>query len=631
MLRRSTRLSARAQALVADRVSLALLGVFVFVAAFYLWRATYAEPLALHGGQESQYNQLADAFLHFHLWLVHVPEAALGPGNPYNPAERSAFLSGFPDYSLYGHYLYIEWGPVPVLVWLVPLHLLGFEPSASVINTPFAVVGLAFALATLRVILRQIGNVRMWMCVLAAFTLALASTVPFILRFPLVYHEEIAAAYGFAMPAIWLTVTAICERRASLRRLGLLSLCIGLATGSRPTLAFLALLLVPVYVSLRTTQSRRRLIVALAAPFGVCMALLLAYNQARFGNPIEYGAHYQINGASTYNAHFGELGYLAPGFWAYLFAPPRLNAVFPFLLTVYPQLSYPFGLPAHYAPLSEETGGLLPMMPISLFLLALPWIWRRRPTLLGGLAPLLLVIACVGVACMTFVSYEIYITTERYETDYLTLFLLGALAAWLALGSTLQGRGRRLVRLGGALLAVWSCVAGLAISSLEIDRHLGTWRTLVSLTSPVSTALAIGAGHPVLAAVHAPNAQSKIPSYATIATEVTGFALGANGEAVITIVSPDARQSALLAQTVAGPALTGAALEVRIEGPGHVSSVVNLAAARQQARIPIHLNRGVNQFVLMPAAATEPQVNPTVPEPESQLLMAFSSLAVEGG
>jgi hypothetical protein len=631
MLRRSTRLSARAQALAADRVSLSLLAVFLLGAAFYLWRATYAEPIALHGGGESQYNQLADAFLHFRLWLVHVPQAALGPGNPYNPAERSAFLSGFPDYSLHGHYLYIEWGPVPVLVWLVPLHLLGFEPSASVISTPFAVVGLGFALATLRVILRQIGNVSLWMCILAGVTLALASTVPFILRFPLVYHEEIAAAYGFAMPAVWLTFTAICERRASLRRLGLLSLCIGLATGSRPTLAFLSLLLIPVYLSLRTTRPRRDLIAALLAPFGVCMALLLAYNQARFGSPLEYGATYQINGPSTYNAHFGEIGYLAPGFWSYLFAPPRLSVIFPFLLTVYPQISYPFALPAHYAPLSEETGGLLPMAPILLFLAALPWVWRRRPALLGGLAPLLLVIACVGIACMTFVSYEIYITTERYETDFLTLFLLGALAAWLALGSTVKGRGRRLVRIGGALLAVWSCAAGLAISFLEIDRHLGTWRTLVSLTSPVSTAIANGAGHPVLAAVHGPNAQSKIPSYATIGTEVTGFALGANGEAVITVVSPDARQSALLANTVAGPALQGATLQLRVEGPGNVSRVVSLAAAGGQARISIHLNRGVNQFVLEPGAATEPQVNPAVPEPESQLLMAFSNLAVAGG
>jgi hypothetical protein len=631
MLRRSTRLSARVQALAADRVSLALLAVFLFVAAFYLWRATYAEPLALHGGGESQYNQLADAFLHFHLWLVHVPEAALGPGNPYNPAERSAFLSGFPDYSLYGHYLYIEWGPVPVLVWLVPLHLLGFEPSASAISMPFAVVGLGFALATLRVILRQIGNVSLWMCVLAALTLAFASTVPFIVRFPLVYHEEIAAAYGFAMPAVWLTVTAICERRASLKRLVLLSLCIGLATGSRPTLAFLALLLVPVYMCLRTTHPRRGLALALAAPFGVCLALLLAYNQARFGSPLEYGANYQINGPSTYNAHFGELGYLAPGFWSYLLAPPRLSVIFPFLLIVYPQISYPFGLPAHYAPLSEETGGLLPMVPVLLFVLALPWIWRRRPALLGGLAPVLLVMACVGVACMTFVSYEIYITTERYETDYLTLFLFGALAVWLALGSTLEGRGRRLVRLGGALLAVWSCAAGLAISFLEIDRHLGTWRTLVNLSSPVSTAIANVAGHPVLAEVHGPDIQRKISNYANLGTDVTSFALSVNGEAEITIVSPDARQSALLADTAAGPALSGAALQVRLDGPGPARRTLELAAGSRRARIPIHLDRGVNQFVLVPAAASEPQVDPTVPEPESQLLMAFSNLAVAGG
>ncbi len=625
------RLSARVRSVASDPVSRALVAVFLLAAAFYLWRAIAAAPLSLHGGGEGQYNQLADAFLHFHLWIVHVPSEALGPGNPYDPAQRSAFLWRYPDYSLYGHYLYITWGAVPVLVLLVPLHLLGFEPSGSVISTPFAIVGIGFALATLRVILRQIGAVRMWMCVLAGLTLAFASTMPFIVRFPLVYHEEIASAYCFAMVTVWLAVTAVVNRRASLKRLMLLSLSVGLATGSRPTLALLALLLIPVYAALRTTRPRLGLVAALTAPLGVCMVLLLAYNQARFGSPLEYGARFQITGPSTFNAHFGELGYLSPSFWAYLLAPPRLVALFPFILITYPQTSYPLSLPAHYAPLSEETGGLFMMAPIAIFLVALPWIWRRRPALLGSLSPFFVALVCAGVACMTFVSYEIYESSERYETDYMTLLLFAALAVWLALSGKDNPRGRRLIRIGGGLLAVWSCMVGVAISLPEVQRHPGTWRVLVDLGAPLSTAIASVAGHPVLAEVYAAKVEGAPASYSSLGTEVTGFSLTVGNEAEITVVSPDRRESALEANTFEGPGLGGAPPEARIDGPGKTTHTYRLPIGGKRARLPVRLDRGVNRFVVKYVGSTATQVNQLELEPESQVAMTFSNLAIAGG
>jgi hypothetical protein len=610
--------------------------VFLLGALFYLWRATYAEPLALHGGQNSPYNQLADAFLHLHLWVVHVPAEALGPGNPYNPAQRSAFLYAYPDYALHGHYLYITWGPAPVVVLLVPLHLLGFEPSASVISTPFAIVGLGFALATLRVILRQIGRVELWMCILAALTVTCASVMPYIMRFPLVYHEEIAGGYCFAMAGIWFGVSAVADRRASIKRLALMSLCIGLATATRPTLGLMALLLVVVYLSLRSTRPRRGLLVAVAAPFGMCCLLLAAYNQARFGDPLQYGAIYQINGISTYTAHFGELNFVAPGLWAYLIAPPRLSVLFPFLLINHPQVSYPLSLPANYLPNSEETGGLLTMAPIAIFLAALPWMWRRRPTLLGPLSPLLLVMASAGMACTIFLSFEIYTTTERYEADYMTLLLFGALAAWLALSSVTRGHGRRLVRMGGGLLAVWSCVTGVAITCQELGKHPSTWRTLVNLGSPLSTAIAAVAGHPVLAELDATNVRGNVPSYSNIGTEQNGFWLSAGEQATLVIVSPDTREAALVGNVSAGPALrAGAQLEARIRGPGHRSSIYRLPAGGAEARIPVHLNSGVNQLVISPVATALNQTSPEVPESkttesESQEMMAVANLHIAG-
>jgi hypothetical protein len=615
-----------------DKSSIALAAVFGLGAVFYLWRANYAEPLALHGGQNNPYNELADAFLHLHLWVVNVPAQALGPGNPYNPAQRSAFLLAYSDYALYGHHLYITWGAAPVLVWLIPLHLLGFEPSAGVVSLPFAIIGLGFALATLGVIVRQIGDVGVSTCVLAGLTLFCASVIPYVLRFPLVYHEEIAGGYCFAMIGIWCGVSAVANRRASLVRLALMSLFIGLATATRPTLGLTALLLAVVYASLRATRPRRGLVVALAAPFGACMLLLGAYNYARFENPLQYGAIYQINGVSTYTAHFGEFGFLAPGLWAYLFAPPRLSALFPFLEIMYPQTSYPLGLPAHYATLSEETGGLVTMAPIALFLLALPWLRRRRPTVLGPLTPLLLAMVGAGVACMAFLAFEIYTTTERYEADYMTLLLFAALAAWLALATVTRGRARRLIRVGGGLLAVCSCVTGMAITYQEIEKHPGPWRTLVDLGTPVSTAIAAVAGHPVLAEIYTPNLQRIPPNYSNLGTEATGFWLTAGDQAVITIVAPASEAGTLVADTSAGPALpAGAAAEVLVAGPGQARRSLALPRGGEAARIPLHLNRGVNEIVLSPVTGAPRPPGTSEPEPESRALVTFTRIHLAGG
>ena len=348
--------------------------------------------------------------------------SVLGP-EPLNPAAKPAILGTYGDDSLYGGKLYIEWGPAPVLVLLVPLHfLLGYEPSNSAVMVPFAIFGLGFALAALRVCLRMVGDAPRWMCVLAGVTLACASVVPNLLRASLVYHQAIVAGYCFVMAGLWLAVSAISDGRASPTRLALMSLCFGLAAGSRPTLGLASLILIPVFVSLKSTRRHRGLLIALATPVGVCFLLLAAYNYARYGSVLENGVSYQVG--APLHQYLGELGYVPIGLWAYLVTPPRLSALFPFISLVGAQVSYPLRLPAHYLSNMPATGGLLSTAPVAVFVVALPWIWRRRPALLGSLGPLLLTAVGVGAGILIFLSYEIYSAEERYEADYTSLFVL---------------------------------------------------------------------------------------------------------------------------------------------------------------------------------------------------------------
>jgi hypothetical protein len=591
----------------------ALCIVFVLAAALYLWIAGSTFPLALDGADADQYNRLANAFLHLHLSIGDAPDGLARLQDPYDPIQNAQFRgAGLHDIAFYHGRLYETWGPTPALVGLLPLHLFGLAPSSSLVAALFAIGGLGFSLAALRVIVRQIGGAPTWMVVLAALALACATAVPFVLRRPAVYEEAITGGFFFAAAAIWLAVTAIVERAASTRRLVLMSLCVGLAAGARPVLAALVLMLLAVYLSLRATVPRRRLLVSLLVPVGLCGMLLMAYNAARFGNPFEVGTSYILGGYDRDTVHYGDPSYVVPGFWFYLVSPPRPTVLFPFLRLTPLPVSYPGDLPVGYTGL-ELTGGLVAMAPIVLFAAALAWARRWHSTPLRPLVGLLLSLVIAALAIMLFLSYEFFGTTERYEVDFAMLFLLAGLATWLTLSQTTHGALRRLIRVGGAILVVWGSLTGLAIGftgyyDLLRAGHPGTWRALESAGSPLSTLITALAGRPVLADVSAPNLSQVSPvKYTSLGAGVRAFALAPADEAQLTVVSPGGRDAALLMTAAPGPGLEPRArARIVVTGPGGQRRThdVSASSAGIPIRLPVHLDRGLNRFVLRPAVSS---------------------------
>jgi hypothetical protein len=616
-----------------NRVGISLSAIFLLGTAFYFWTAGSTYPLELNGAQVDAYNLLANAFLHLQLSVGTAPAALLHLQNPYDPAQNAEFQPYFHDLALYKGHFYLTWGPAPVIVLLVPLHIFGLEPSPSLTAAIFASAGLGFALLTLRALIRKIGGVGLGLCILAALALALSSAVPFILRRPSTYEEAVTGGYCFVMAGIWLATSALLTRRASAPRLVLMSLCFGLAAGARPTLGLAALVLVAVYLTLRPTQSRRRLLLTLAAPVAVCFVLLATYNQVRFGSPLEIGTRYQLAAEDTRTAPYAHAGYVPAGVWFYMIAPPRPVILFPFVELAPSLVSYPLGLPAHYV-ISESSGGLLPMTPIVVFLVALPWLWRRRPALLGALAPALLILAAVGLVIVVFLSYEFFAATERYEVDFTTLLMLGALAAWLTLSTRTGTRGvRRLVRASGALLIAWGCLTGAAVSftgyyNLLAVKHPGTWTDLEDTASPVSAAIAAVVGHPVLAAVSAPDFKELSPiTYTSVGLGTTAFGLGAGEQATLTIVSPDTREAALLVRARLNPALgPGASGGLLVSYSSHASSSYRLPAGGT-AQIPVRLGSGVNHIALS-ALLGRAGAPPTAASPGPEPLLAVTRLSL---
>jgi hypothetical protein len=595
----------------------ALVGLFIVFAAFYLWTAGSSSPLQVGGAIHDPYNELANAFLHGHLYLRAAPPGLVHLADPYDPIANASFRTayGVHDLALYHGRLYTSWGPTPAVVLLLPLRVLGLTVSMALTDALFAIAGLAFALAALRALARKLGDVPRWMAVLAGLALTLSTAVPFLLRRPDVYEAAIASGYCFTMAGIWLALTIVTAERVSARRLALMSLCFGLAFGARPTLGIVALVMVPCWWHLRGTVPRRRLLASLLLPVGVCGSALMAYNAARFGDPFEVGGSYVLAGINQHVTRLGDPAYVPPGIWYYLVAPPRPSIVFPFL-RLGPPPFYPGSVPAQYGTV-EITGGLLPMTPIVVLALALPWLARRRPTVLGAAATPLMVGAGAGLAILLFVAYEFTGTTERYEVDFVGLVLLAALAGWLGLERVLTGRRARLLRLGGAVLVVWGCLTGLAISfngyyNLLKATHPGVWRTLEGAGSPLSTLMAMVAGRPVIAEVSAPILQTTAVGYTTVGAGVSSFALGVHDSASITVVSPDRREAALVASLSPGPVAAPRATVTVIVASTHAKSTTKVLPGGPQ-RLPIQLRRGINHLTLSSAASRVMLPNPSDP------------------
>jgi hypothetical protein len=305
--------------------------------------------------------------------------------------------------------------------------------------------------------------------------------------------------------------------------------------------------------------------------------------------------------------------------------------LFPFLVLTPEPSTYPLSYPRVWS--QEVTGGLLAMTPLLLFAFALPWLRRRRPQTVEPLGTAMLIAAGAAILVILFLSYEFFGSTERYEVDFAALLLFAALTAWFALSTYLPGWKRKAVRVLGALLALWGCLTGVAISftgyeNLLLREHPGTFKALQDATSPLSTAASILAGRPVLAAVEAPFVARISPIHLTsVGAGVESLWLPAGADARLAIVSPNRRRAAIVATMEPGAELrAGASLSLRVSDASRRPHEYQIGGAGV-IRLPVELNRGLNRVRLTPVATATNPPNPAVPASEQLLIVPSLTIA----
>ncbi len=372
-----------------------------------------------------------------HLDTVPRPEL-LALADPYDPAQNEGLKLG--DASLYKGKYYIYFGPVPALTLMWPWGAItGQEMKMGEAALVFAVLAFGAASALWLAVRRRYFPESAWCTApLGVLALGFGTHLLAVAQRPLIWELPIAAGVAWTTLAVLCAYAAIHGRRPLLAMAGA-GLCLGLAVGSRPSCLLAApVLLAPLWLAWRRPQAGRewwRLGLAAAGPLAACGLALMAYNYARFENPLEFGQRYQLSGAYEGKLVHFSLRFLLHNLSVYFFQPLLWSGDFPYAQAQGIEITH---IKDYFG--TEEVAGLLVTLPFFWFALALPLVWwRRAADERAGLAATLAAVAGYAVP-VTLVINCYFSTCARYQTDFAVILGVVALTGLLGLERWAQAR-----------------------------------------------------------------------------------------------------------------------------------------------------------------------------------------------
>jgi hypothetical protein len=460
------------------------------------------------------YDQQATAFLHGQTYLRTEPDPRLAAlPNPYSPKARAG-MEVLGDISYYQGRYYLYWGPAPALgiallhtvaqstysvvhEWQHPgraiefVRILANAPMGDNVVVFWSAIGILVCLILLMCSLRNRffpALASRWFFATLAVVI-LSTPLAWMLNRPMIYEAAISAGQMFFLGGLAIGLPILYSLERTSMRLLLASACWALAIGSRLTLAvpigvlvlFFAIAMLRGHLSLKAIAIR---LFCLLGPLFVGVALLGAFNFARFGSVWESGFRYQL-GALDYtqssNATY-QLSYIPFNLYNYLLRPFSFQSTFPFLIPGGDNpTAYPFPLarpPIYYV---EPTVGVFLVAPILLCIFGLCLSFRqefhRRLTEMANPSMptfrfiwIALAAAAIG-AFLPLIAY--WYCTERFILDFLPLGLLcAACGAWTILDRQ-KSISRWAALVAGILfgLGIWSVVSNLLLAVTGYGSH----------------------------------------------------------------------------------------------------------------------------------------------------------------
>ena len=277
-------------------------------------------------------------------------ESLEGLDNIYDYTERTAADASYRwDYAYHDGHYYCYFGAAPVLLFYFPLQMItGRVPSYNM------ALGLAGTLAATGIILAYIAISRRYIprkkllpYLLSIPVVCVSSMMFYSLIYPMKYYLPVLCALAGLGLAVFFGLTAVTAKKAGNAYIlfALSGISLAFCAGARPVTAMGAAVLLPVFFGVladKRLAAGDKAVRALAfvLPVIVGIALILSYNEFRFGNPFDFGENYQLT-ISNINSLKVDISLLPVSILYFFFQPYSMSELFPFFyMAAYPINNY---------------------------------------------------------------------------------------------------------------------------------------------------------------------------------------------------------------------------------------------------------------------------------------------------
>lgn len=407
------------------------------------------------------YDLLGRAFANGKLRLPVEPSPALlALSDPWSDLVNRPYR--LLDAVLYKRHYYLYHGATPALLLFTPFYLITQHDLPENFAAFLLALGAYLFLAALFTRVLASLSIRLPVSLYALFLIALgaAQSVPFLLHRVKVYEVAIACGYFCLSAGFYFTFRLLTDSVRPILWAAMAGLSFGLAIGARPHLGVAA---VAIFVLLlfRGRVFFRKDLLAFIVPVILCGLAILAYNYARFDNPLEFGTRYLMGGDAYRNFHLSTVNFVRGAYYL-LLCPPEVVPEFPFVRLALgdPLDSFTRDFTTGY--FLEPIGGVLSVCPLILLIFFVPvWrgLWTNHRAVFTLLAAML-----TTVASTILVLVSVPFSSQRYEVDFLPYLLF---VACVAASVLLIAARKRLVRIVAPIAVtatlLYSITANLAL------------------------------------------------------------------------------------------------------------------------------------------------------------------------
>ena len=357
-----------------------LLGVCILISAvlsFRLWNVTYQKRKALHifltelmailctlsvfiminPFQKAEkydsknpdvinpYNLTLDAFLKKQVSLDLDPDPALETlENVYDTNERSekGVFSGW-DYCYYKGKYYCYFGCAPVLTYNFPYYLItGKLPTLGMALGFFGILAVYFMCRTILAAVKLFAPNANLIMLLSFMAVTPGLTgIYYCVNEINMYTVPTICGLCWLFVCLWTGFESclVSKKPMKLILLFVSGISLALCAASRPGIALCSVILIPLFIGILHNKEQKPVFrgaqaVCFCIPLLIGGILLMAYNNARFGSPFDFGFRYQLTVSNISANKLSFAGFFSM-LYHYFFQLPRASSAFPFFEPTY--------------------------------------------------------------------------------------------------------------------------------------------------------------------------------------------------------------------------------------------------------------------------------------------------------